>query len=263
LQFIRYAPLVKARGGQVIVECQESLLPLLAGCAGIDKLVKKDARLPVFDTHAPLLTLPRLLQTTLASIPANTPYLFADPVQAEKWHQQIPSAPGLKVGLAWQGNPGNTNDRHRSIALVRFEPLLKREAVRFFSLQNGPGAEQLTAAPQRFSIIDLGSRFENFLDTAAALQNLDLVITVDSAVAHCAGAMGIPVWVLVPFACDWRWLSDREDSPWYPSMRLFRQQEPGNWDQVLEVSLSTGCQAVAQEVVGFRPVQSLDVGLAG
>jgi tetratricopeptide (TPR) repeat protein len=234
LQFIRYAPLVRAQGGRVIVECQDALLPLLSSCAGIDQLVAKGTPMPAFDTHAPLLSLPRLLGTTLATIPAQVPYLFADPGQVQRWGSEMASHARMKVGLAWQGNPGNTNDRHRSLPLARFKQLLQREGVQFFGLQYGPGVEQLTAASEQYPLIDLGSRFGTFQDTAAVLANLHLMITVDSAVAHCAGAMGLPVWVLLPFDCDWRWLTRREDSPWYPTMRLFRQTEPGNWESVLE-----------------------------
>jgi tetratricopeptide (TPR) repeat protein len=244
IHFIRFAPLVKQYGGRVIVECQESLLPLLATCPGIDQLVAKDTPLPPFDTHAPLLTLPAILRTTLDTIPADIPYVFADPGLVENWRKEIDRIPAqganaprsdhLKIGIAWQGNPAYPNDRRRSVPLARFERLAKLERVRLFSLQRGPGTEQLANSTESFSIADLGNRFQSFQDTAAAIKNLDLVISVDSAVAHCAGALGAPVWVLVPFACDWRWLLHREDSPWYPTMRLFRQPKPGDWTEVLD-----------------------------
>jgi tetratricopeptide (TPR) repeat protein len=234
IHFIRYAPLVKKRGGTVIVECQESLLPLLATCPGIDYLVAKDTPLPYFDTHAPLLSLPGILGTTLATIPAEGPYLFADPKLVELWRQTIGDTGPLKVGIAWQGNPAFPSDRRRSVPLTRFKPLARLEGVRLFSVQKGPGTEQLTGAAGQLSIIDLGSRFQTFQDTAAALRVLDLVITIDSAVAHCAGALGVDGWVLLPYLADWRWLSAGDDSPWYPTLHLFRQSKPGDWDGVFD-----------------------------
>ena len=234
LHFIRYAPLVKRYGGYVIVECQRELLPLLATCTGVDQWVAFGTPLPDFDVHAPLLSLPRILQTTLATVPADIPYLSADPEQVEYWRQEMGSRGGFTIGIAWQGNPGHTNDWNRSVSLTSFEPLSRLDGVRLFSLQKGPGTEQLLAAKERFMLPDLGSRFGTFQDTAAVLVNLDLVLTVDSAVAHCAGALGVPVWVLVPYAADWRWLLERADSPWYPTMRLFRQKEPGNWSEVFD-----------------------------
>jgi Flp pilus assembly protein TadD len=233
LQFIRYAPLVKQRGGWVIVECQDVLAPLLATCPGIDQVIVRGSPLPYFHTHAPLVSLPRILKTTLDTIPADVPYLWADPQMTEHWRQVMGASGSFKVGIAWQGNPGHTNDRNRSVSLARFEPLARLDGVRLFSLQKGPGTEQLAEVKEHLSIQDLGSQIQTFQDTAAALENLDLVITIDSAVAHCAGALGLPVWVLVPFAADWRWLMHGEDNPWYPSVRLFRQPAPGDWDSVI------------------------------
>jgi Flp pilus assembly protein TadD len=242
IQFIRYAPLVKERGGYVIVECPEGLLPLLSTCRGIDQLIMTGSPLPSFETHAALLSLPGIFRTTLETIRADIPYLAADPELREKWRQEIlltthdsrltTHGSPLRIGIAWQGNPQHPNDFQRSVALERFAPVARLNGVQLFSLQRGPGSEQLTEQAARLSIVDLGSRFRTFADTAAALVNLDLVVTVDSAVAHCAGALGVPVWVLLSFVPDWRWLLGRDDSPWYPTMRLFRQGEPGNWDGV-------------------------------
>jgi hypothetical protein len=248
IHFVRYAPLVKQYGGYVIVECQEPLVPLLSTCPGVDQSIAKDSPLPWFDVHAPLLTLPAILGTRLDTIPAKVPYLFADPDLVETWRQAIdrvepplttpPSADSpltqTKVGIAWQGNPAFPNDRRRSIGLALFEPLARLKNVRLFSLQKGPGTDQLAAAAESFPIYDLGSRFRTFQDTAGALLNLDLVISVDSAVAHCGGALGVPTWVLLPYAPDWRWLLNRKDSPWYPTVRLFRQAKPGDWKSVVE-----------------------------
>jgi len=233
LQFIRYAPLVKQRGGFVIVECQQTLLPLLATCPGIDELIPYGSTLPAFDMQAPLMSLPLLLGTHLATLPADVPYLSAPPERREHWRTELAATQAFKVGVFLQGDPRQRKNRQRSLPLAAFAPLARLVGVQLCSLQKGPGAEQVAEAAGRFPLIDLGSRFENFADTAAALVNLDLIITVDSAVAHCAGALGVPVWTLLHYAADWRWLLYREDSPWYPTMRLFRQKEPGNWDDVL------------------------------
>ncbi len=234
LQFIRYAPLVKQTGATVIVQCQPPLLRLLATCAGIDRLLPEGADLPPFDVQAPLLSLPRILRTTLASIPANIPYLSADPDLRARWRQSLSGVADFKVGIAWQGNPGHKRDRQRSVPLAAFAPLAEAPGVRLVSLQKGPGHEQLTELAERLRVLDLTDELEDFADTAALLSNLDLVITVDTAVAHLAGAMGIPVWVALPIVPDWRWLLERQDSPWYPTMRLFRQTAWGDWAGVFE-----------------------------
>jgi hypothetical protein len=186
--------------------------------------------------HAPLLSLPRLFGTTLATIPADVPYLFAKPELIEHWRRELAGVAEFQVGLAWQGDPRHTEDKARSIPLAQFEPLAQIPGVRFYSLQKGPGTEQLAAAGERLRIIDLGPRLDEqtgaFLDTAAVMKNLDLVITCDSGVAHLAGALGVPVWVALAFTGDWRWLLERTDSPWYPTMRLFRQPRPGDWPAV-------------------------------
>jgi ADP-heptose:LPS heptosyltransferase len=162
------------------------------------------------------------------------PYLFAEPELVDRWRQELGPIQAFKIGIAWQGNPTHQRDRQRSIPLVRFARLAQLEGVQLFSLQKGQGTEQLREAADRFAVTDLESGLDDFHDTAAVLWNLDLVITIDSAVAHLAGPLGVPVWVALPFAPDWRWLLDREDSVWYPSMRLFRQPEPGNWEAVFE-----------------------------
>jgi tetratricopeptide (TPR) repeat protein len=238
LQFIRYAPLVQRRGGRVIVACQRPLVRLLASCPGIAELVAREDAPPGFEVHAPLLSLPRLLGTTLASIPGEVPYLRADETLVEHWRRELSPIRGLKVGIAWQGNPKYRGDRHRSLRLAQFAPLSRLAGVRLFSLQKCAGAEQLRAVAGRFDVTDLGGRLDEqtgaFMDTAAVMKNLDLVITSDSALAHLAGALGVPVWVALPYASDWRWLLEREDSPWYPTMRLFRQSRWGDWDGVFD-----------------------------
>jgi tetratricopeptide (TPR) repeat protein len=236
LQFIRYAPLVKASGGRVLVECPPALVPLVSTCPGIDRVLPQGAPLPPFDVQVPLLSLPGLMGTTLETIPAKVPYLFPDAALRRQWGQYLQAYPGFRVGLAWQGNPKYRGDQQRSIPLRSFAPLGQLPGLRLFSLQKGYGIEQLAHWPGPTPILHLGEQLDTtagaFMDTAALMVHLDLVITSDTAVAHLAGALGVPVWVALPYACDWRWLRQRTDSPWYPSMRLFRQSEPGNWEEV-------------------------------
>jgi Flp pilus assembly protein TadD len=238
IQFIRYAPLVKERGGTVIVECQPALTRLLAGCPGIDHLVPRGSPLPPFDVQAALLSLPGLLGTTLETLPANVPYVFADAGLVASWRQELGGAPGFKVGIAWQGSLTFAGDSMRSAPLRCFSPLARVEGVRLFGLQKGQARDQLRAVARQFTVTDLGSTLDEaggaFLDTAAVMMNLDLVITTDTAVAHLAGALGVPVWVALSIGPDWRWLVDREDCPWYPTMRLFRQPQLHAWDDVFE-----------------------------
>ena len=217
IQFVRYAPLVKSSGGTVILECQPALLPLLQSCAGVDRLVARGSSLPHFDVHAPLLSLPGILGTTLSTIPAETPYLFADTNLVEHWRQELSRMRGFKIGIAWQGNLQYKADRQRSCRRAVFAPLARLEGVQLISLQKGTGAEQLADDANPLSVTDLGSDFDEvsgpFMDTAAVMQQLNLVVSVDTAVAHCAGALGIPVWVALPFAPHWPWMLQREDSP--------------------------------------------------
>jgi tetratricopeptide (TPR) repeat protein len=238
IHVIRYAPLVKERGGTVVVECQPPLAPLLAGCPGIDRLVPRGSPLPPFDVQAALLSLPRLFGTTPETVPANVPYLFARPDLVAAWHRELTAEPAFKVGIAWQGSLTFAGDRMRSAPLRHFAPLARVEGVRLLSLQKGPGREQLRSVAGRFAVTDLGSTLDEttgaFVDTAAVMMNLDLVVTTDTSVAHLAGALGVPVWVALSVGPDWRWLLEREDSPWYPSMRLFRQSRPHDWDEVFE-----------------------------
>jgi tetratricopeptide (TPR) repeat protein len=227
LQFVRYAPLVKQLGGTVLLECQPELVNLLKEVPGVDAVFARDLPLPPFDVQSPLLSLPGLFGTTLATIPASIPYIRRAP-------RRKPAGDALSVGIAWQGSSRHPSDRLRSFPLTHFAALAKVSRVQLASLQVGSGSEQLASAS--FPIIDLGSRFDpnSFDDLAAAVANLDLVITADTAVAHLAGAMGVPVWVALPFAPDWRWLLERSDSPWYPTMRLFRQTRPSAWEDVFQ-----------------------------
>jgi Tfp pilus assembly protein PilF len=234
LQFIRFAPLVKVRGGRVIVACRQALARLLATCRGIDHVVAEGSLLPDFDVYAPLMSLPRVFGTTVTAIPAEVPYLTADEALVEQWYRELEPLSGFKIGIAWQGNPHNRRDRQRSFRLAQLEPLACVRGVRLFSLQKGVGTEQIGELCGRFAVTDLGSRLADFMDSAAVMRNLDLVITPDSSLAHLAGALGVPTWVAIPFAADWRWQTEREDSPWYPTIRLFRQNRAGKWDDIFE-----------------------------
>jgi tetratricopeptide (TPR) repeat protein len=237
IQFIRYAALVKERVGTVLVECQPRLMDLLQGSAGIDQLVARGAALPPFGVQIPLLSLPAIFGTTLATVPAHFRYLRADSKRVARWGKELASLSGFRIGIAWQGDPKNTKDRQRSILLTQFESLAKIDDVCLVSLQKGPGAGQLLDLAGRFAVRDLGDRLDAeaaFIDTAAVMMSLDLIVTVDTAVAHLAGALGVPVWLALPLVPDWRWLLEREDSPWYPTMRLFRQRRPGDWSEVFE-----------------------------
>ena len=234
IQFVRYVSLVKVRGGRVVVECQPPLLPLLADCPGIDQVVARGNPLPAFDVQAPLLSLPGILGTTLDSIPDRVPYLRADPELAQAWRKRLEALDGFKVGIVWQGNPPFKGDRQRSIPLRQYEALARVEGVQLVSLQKGAGADQLGKLAASFPVLDLGEQLETFSDTAAVLKNLDLLISSCTSVPHLAGALGVPVWLALPFVPDWRWLLEREDSPWYPHHRLFRQSRPGDWSEVFE-----------------------------
>jgi tetratricopeptide (TPR) repeat protein len=234
LQFVRYAPLVKALGGKVILACDRSLARLLKECNGVDALVSEGDRLPEFNVHASLLSLPRILGTTIESIPDSVPYLDPDTELVDQWRRTLDRVDGLKIGIAWHGSPRHPRNRSRSIPLVEFAPVAGLPDVRLYSLQLGPGREQLSGFQKHFEVTDLADDVHDFMDTAAILMNLDLVITCDTSVAHLAGALGVPVWVAIPFAPDWRWMLVRDDSPWYPTMRLFRQTKLDDWDGVFE-----------------------------
>lgn len=234
IQFLRYVPLLIARGAKVLLGVPEKLRQIAEGAAGTSYIVKSGEPLPPFDLHCPMLDLPGALGTRLDSIPKNVPYVFAGPSRAEAWRQRLSDAgPGLKVGLAWAGSPTHKNDRNRSIAISQLEPLARVGGAHLISLQKGEAAQQAAKPPVGFCITDWTGELDDFADTAALLANLDLVICVDTAVAHLAGAMARPVWLMLPFAPDWRWMLEREDSPWYPTMRLFRQTSAGNWEGVV------------------------------
>jgi ADP-heptose:LPS heptosyltransferase len=221
--------MVAALGAEVVLKVQPSLVRLLSCiCSSAVTIVSSESDEGAdAEWQCPLLSLPLAFSTQLATIPRDVPYLRA---ASAAWAQRLP-AHGLRVGLVWAGNPKHTRDRQRSIALEQLHGLTRLPGVRFYSLQKGPSAQDLAASS--LPIVDLAGQIEDFADTAAIVANLDLVICVDTAVAHLAGALGKPVWLLVPHVGDWRWLRDRSDSPWYPTMRLFRQPAIGQWEPVL------------------------------
>ena len=232
LQFLRYAPLVAARGGRVLIEMPPELKRLALSLKGVEQVIAKGEALPAFDQHCPFLSLPLAFGTTMATIPGEVPYLAApEPLQAE-WRARLAAGASPRVGLIWAGRPDHRRDRDRSIALAALAPLAATGAT-FYALQKGPAAEQAKTPQPGMVLHDLGQAFDDFADTAAAMSALDLVITVDTSPAHLAGAIGKPVWVLLPHAPDWRWSLNREDTPWYPTARLFRQTTRGDWAPVI------------------------------
>jgi hypothetical protein len=233
LQFCRYAPMAAARGWRVLLEVQAPLVRLLQCLPGVE-VVGQGETLPAFDAHIALLSLPRIFATRIDTIPAASPYLRANVAGEEAWRARLADIPGKRVGLAWAGSPLLLADRQRSVPPRALAPLFAVEGWYFVSLQKtGP------AAPAEFPLHDFMADAEDFADTAALIANLDLVIAVDSAVAHLAAAMGKPVWLLNRFAPCWRWFGRREDSPWYPTLRIHQQPVPDDWDSVVaEVTLA-------------------------
>jgi Flp pilus assembly protein TadD len=234
LQFVRYAAMVKEFGGRVVLECPASLHPLLESFEGVDRLVERGASDAGCDYQVPLLSLPGLFRTDLETIPSRVPYLRASPDRIERWRARLPRDRRL-IGICWQGNPDFSEEVFRSIPLAEFAPLARVPDVQLIALQKGYGTSQIEAFRERQSLLDLGDDFdaeEPFLDTAAVMPLLDLVITSDTSIAHLAGALGRPVWIALSVGPEWRWLLDRNDSPWYPSARLFRQSTLGDWTAV-------------------------------
>lgn len=238
IQFARYAPLLAGwTGARVVLECQPPLRGMLQSLTGVEqglvRVVARGEARPPFDCHARLMSVPGMLGTTPATVPVGVPYLRVEPGRVAEWKRRLEGfGPGFRVGVAWQGSRAHVNDALRSVPLRAFRPLAECAGVRLFSLQRGAGCEQLDGAGfaiERFIDLSAADEAAAFLDTAAAIVNLDLVVTCDTSLAHLAGALGRPVWVALPFVADWRWLRGRADSPWYPTMRLFRQDRPGDW----------------------------------
>jgi tetratricopeptide (TPR) repeat protein len=236
LQFMRYLPLVKLRCRKVILETRAELVSLLQGYSGADQVIVRSADgCPdvAYDFYFPLMSLPGLFQTNTKTIPIKSPYIFADRDKIEYWRTKLPHSV-LKVGLVWSGRPQHTNDRNRSCRLTDLLPLLQLPGIHYVGLQKGAGSEQAAGLPPGIDFANRGDELHDFSDTAALLANLDLLISVDTAAVHLAGAMGRPVWVMLPFIPDWRWGMAREDCLWYPTLRLFRQTCPKDWAGAIE-----------------------------
>jgi hypothetical protein len=232
IQFCRYAPLVAARGARVLLEVPAPLHTLMTSLHGVGQIVSRGEALPDFDLQCPLLSLPLAFGTEIETIPSSVPYLQALPADVEKWRERLEHSPRPRIGLAWSGRSAHKNDHNRSISLIALLPLLNVGAT-FVSLQKDVRPGDAKVLGQRPDILDYGEALNDFSDAAALIANLDLVISVDTSVAHLAGALAKPVWALLPYVPDWRWLLDREDSPWYPTARLFRQDETRAWGNVI------------------------------
>jgi Flp pilus assembly protein TadD len=235
IQFVRYLPLLAERGASVTFAVQPRLIPLLSNSVASVTIIPADQAGSHYDFQCALISLPHAFGTTLSSIPAHVPYLSADPGRIARWRERI-GEDGFKIGIAWQGSPTYVGDKGRSIPLREFAPLAAIPGVRLISLQQGFGAEQVAAVDFNARIETPDEHFDEagaFVDTAAVVMNLDLIVTSDTSIPHLAGALGRPLFVALCRAPDWRWLLDREDSPWYPSARLFRQTGIGDWSDVL------------------------------
>jgi tetratricopeptide (TPR) repeat protein len=263
IQFARYIPMVAQPGAKITLACYPELHRLLKNsapgvCQAIDQWLLPENPLNAFDVQCPLPLLPGVFKTTLQTIPSATPYLTPDPADVQHWRKRIGEHSRFKVGLAWSGRPEFIHYRTRSVPVEKFAPLMQLPNVRLFSLQKAKSAEHENRA--KIQIIDWTDELDDFADTAALLANLDLLITSDTAVAHLAGAMGKPVWLLLPFVPDWRWMLDRADSPWYPTMRLFRQPKSGDWDtpihEAAEALTAAAASGICQSAGGSRSGES-------
>ena len=258
LQFIRYARKAKELGATVYLYLHlANLVPLLFACSYIDKIIPVDCPVPDCDYKIRLMSFPYVCKTTLESIPEQVPYLFVDEVLVQEWHEKLSCDNNFKIGLCWEGAAWNPNPslrhsaRKRTIDLKSLAPLAKIPGVSFYSLQKMLFHQDVKTGSSQFIVHDFGPDFDEkhgrFIDTAAVMKNLDLIITIDTSVAHLAGGLGVSVWTLLPYESEWRWLLNRSDSPWYPNMRLFRQRKPNDWDSVVEEV----CQALI-EVLGKK-----------
>jgi tetratricopeptide (TPR) repeat protein len=254
LQFVRYVPRVMARGFTVVLEVQKLIQRMFDGIKGITTIAK-GAPLPPFDHHIPLMSLPLAFGTRLENIPGRVPYLQVAEPDGAPWRARLREAAGgrLAVGLVWRGSKGHKNDRNRSFDPNLLAPLFGVPGVRLFSLQKEPREGDLEILQKLGPLVDLAPSLNDFADTAAAVSGLDLVVSVDTSVAHLAGALGKPVWIVLPFAPDWRWMLERTDSPWYPTARLFRQPTPMDWTTVLE-DVARAVRGLAEDHQGAERV---------
>lgn len=232
IQFCRYAPRLAARGARVVLEAPAALAPLLGTLDGVAQLVVAGDPLPPFDLHCPLMSLPLAFRTTLADVPAAAPYLAADPARVRRWRDRVARPGRPRIGIAWSGRAAQRNDMHRSMPLETLAPLFALDAD-FVILQKDLRDRDRPAIAAHPRLVDASAEIEDFADVAALVAEVDLVISVCTSVAHVAGALGKPLWVLLSVAADWRWLRDRDDSPWYPTATLFRQTALGDWDGVV------------------------------
>lgn len=248
-QFARYAVLAKeCSGARTVIEAQAPIAALMGRVPGVDDVVTRGKPLPPFDAQAPLMTLPGILGTTLDTIPVSVPYLTADDVVRQRWSAKLAALPGLKAGIAWRGNPDQLHNIYRSCPVAALRPLLDIEGVTWVGLQKDPTADELAALP---GLVDCGRSIETFDDTAAIMAELDLVISVCTSVAHMAGGLARPVWVMLSAGSDWRWFLERPDSPWYPTARLFRQNTMHDWNGVIgNVAAALAAQIETGEIPG-------------
>jgi tetratricopeptide (TPR) repeat protein len=234
IQFVRYASSIAAAGARCVIRCPRALAPLLATIPGVAEVVLETDALPRYDFHVPLLSIAGILGTTQATIPSTVPYLSVDEGRRVAARKALaPAGHHFRVGLCWAGSPANSNDRNRSMALALFAPLFELPGIAWFSLQAGDAARQVAATAAAARVIPLPSGTQ-LVDTAALIAELDLIVTVDTGIAHLAGALAKPTWMLIPFAPDWRWQLGRQDSPWYPTLRIFRQPRLRDWASVVE-----------------------------
>lgn len=234
IQFVRYAPLVAARGARVILECQADLVELLRNIKGVAQVAARGTVLPDFDMHCPLMSLPLAFGTLVETVPNAVPYITAPPPYLHKWMRRTEAISSPRIGLVWAGNPTHYNDRNRSVALKALEPILSIGGLQFVSLQKHAASADVARLKRFGNVTHIGDELADFADTAAIIATLDLVIAVDTAAVHLAAAMGKVVALLLPFSADFRWLVGRNDSPWYPTMRLFRQTMLGDWSDPVE-----------------------------
>lgn len=258
IQFIRYAPMLQALGATVLLELRPGLGTLAAAFPGIDRSYPHGKVAEHFDYCIGLMSLARGFGTTLATIPASIPYLQVPAKSFEKWRHKISKEGAICIGLVWAGDPRHPRDRERSIPLDLFESLVSLPGTRWLSLQKGASVKALLRVPFRESIVDLDADIDDYSDTAAVIENLDLIVSVDTSVAHLAGALGKAVWTLLPFSADWRWLEHRMDSPWYPTMRLFRREESEGWPDVIVRLRAALVEAIGDRAVPFTKLSMVD-----
>jgi hypothetical protein len=251
IQMVRYVSRVAAMGGTVLVEGHGGLLPLYRSLPGIAGVFALNDRLPPFDLQCPILSLPLLFRTDLASIPGNVPYLEVPADRTLMWQRRLDARPSpageRRIGIAWSGNPAYPGDRERSMSLAVLEPLLAHTEYSFHIAQTEIRPDNRPVLLRQPHVRDHSEHIADFADTGALLSQLDLLVTVDTSVAHLAGALGVPVWVMLPYEADWRWLTGRDDTPWYPTMRLFRQTAPGDWAGVIERIIAALAPPLSQE----------------